>query len=295
MVKLRELRKKAAEELRLCGNDSPIADVDYILKSLGFDKNDIILGDEIIELKQQERFDKAVARLKTGEPVQYIAGECEFMSLMFEVNQSTLIPRADTEVLVETVAQLCKDKCTVNILEIGSGSGCIAISLAHLLPNAKVVSLDISKSALAVATRNAKRNKVSDRVMFIEHNIMEGFPELEDIPDVVVSNPPYIPKADIDGLDKKVRDFEPTSALDGGEDGLDFYRFISKNAVLKKNGLLAFEVGIKQAEAVARLMEERFVDIKAIKDLSGIDRVVIGKFNPASDNEKPQDLSKKDQ
>lgn len=280
MVKLKELRRKAVESLSTCKNDSPLADVDYILKSLGFNKNDIILGEKTINPELERKFNDAIARLKSGEPVQYIVGECEFMSLVFEVNSKTLIPRSDTEILVESVFELCRDKENVRILEIGSGSGCVAVSLAHLMPNSKVISLDISDEALLVARRNAEKNGVFERVEFIRHNIMEGFPDFKNLHDAVVSNPPYIPHADIEKLEKKVRAFEPLTALDGGADGLDFYRFISKNAPLKDGGLLAFEVGINQAEAVAALMEERFSDITITKDLSGIDRVVTGRLKP---------------
>ncbi len=280
MVKLKELRRKAVESLSACKNDSPLADVDYILKSLGFNKNDIILGEKTIVPELERKFNDAIVRLKSGEPVQYIVGECEFMSLVFEVNSKTLIPRSDTEILVESAFELCKDKENVRILEIGSGSGCISVSLAYLMPNSKVISLDISDEALLVARRNAEKNGVFERVEFIRHDIMEGFPDFKNLPDAVVSNPPYIPHADIEKLDKKVKAFEPLTALDGGLDGLDFYRFISKNAPLKDGGLLAFEVGINQAEAVAMLMEERFSDITITKDLSGIDRVVTGRLKP---------------
>ena len=280
MVKLKELRRKAVESLSNCKNDSPLADIDYLLKSLGFNKNDIILGEKTIDIGLQRKFNDAIERLKSGEPVQYIVGECEFMSLTFEVNSKTLIPRSDTEILVESVFELCKDKENVRILEIGSGSGCVAVSLAHLLQNSKVVSLDISDEALLVARGNAEKNGVFERVEFIRHDIMGGFPNLKHLPDAVVSNPPYIPHADIEKLEKKVKAFEPLTALDGGVDGLDFYRFISKNAPLKDGGLLAFEVGINQAEAVAMLMEKRFSDITITKDLSGIDRVVTGRLKP---------------
>lgn len=280
MVNIKELRKKTSESLVHFGNDSPLADIDYVLGSLGFDKNDLILGEKTLDAKQQKVFDSAVMRLKSGEPVQYIVGECEFMSLKFGVNSATLIPRSDTEILVETVAEFCRDKNGIKIFEVGSGSGCIAVSLAHLLPDVSVVSVDISDKALTIARENAVRNRVSNRVEFVLHDIMEGFPQSCHLYEVVVSNPPYIPSGDIKGLDKKVRAFEPCSALDGGTDGLDFYRFISKNAPLKDGGLLAFEVGINQAEAVATLMEERFSDIIITKDLSGIDRVVTGRLNP---------------
>ncbi|MBQ9736873.1 MAG: peptide chain release factor N(5)-glutamine methyltransferase [Clostridia bacterium] len=276
MVKIKEIRKKAAERLETAGNDSPLADTDYILKHIGFSKNDILMGDKELDKTRENVFWQAIRRVELGEPVQYVTGNCEFMSLNFEVNSATLIPRSDTEILVETVIEHCKDKKDINILEIGSGSGCIAVSLAKFLPNANVVSVDISSDALNVAQRNAASNGVEDRVKFIKHDILTGFPTPRMIWDVIVSNPPYIPSGDIDGLDKKVKFFEPLSALDGGADGLDFYRFISKSASLSKGGVLAFEVGINQAKAVADMLSERFCDIKIAKDLSGIDRVVLG-------------------
>ena len=278
MVRIKEIRRKAAEIIAKTENDSPLADVDYILGGLGFSKNDILLGEKVLDKKLLEKFENNIDRLKNGEPVQYIVGRCEFMSLMFDVNPSTLIPRCDTEILVETVLDFCNGKKDVKILEVGSGSGCVAISLAHMLPDASVVSLDISEKALETARENAKKNSVQDRVKFIKCDIMNGFLDLGYLPDVVVSNPPYIPSADILDLEKKVKDFEPCSALDGGEDGLEFYRYISKNAHLVPGGLLAFEVGINQAQDVAKLMEKRFKNVKKIMDLSGIDRVVVGQF-----------------
>ncbi len=278
MVKLKEVRKKAAESLALCLNDSPLADVDYILKSLGFSKTDIILGEKTISAEELKSFDAAMERLKTGEPVQYVVGKCEFMSLEFAVSPATLIPRCDTEILVEAVIDFCKGKESPEILEVGCGSGCVSVSLAHFLPDARILAVDISKDAILVAKQNAEKNKVSDRVEFRHHNILEGFSDLNFVPDVVVSNPPYIKSEDIKTLDKKVRDFEPCLALDGGEDGLDFYRFISKNAIFQKGGLLAFEVGIDQANHVSEFMSERFKDIKIVKDLAGIERVVLGEL-----------------
>ena len=279
MVSLKELRKSAAMRLASAQNDSPLADIDCVLMHLGFTKTDLILGDKTIDANQENAFWKAVKRLESGKPIQHITGSCEFMSLEFEVNSSTLIPRSDTEVLVEAVLDICKSKQNPKIFEVGSGSGCIAVSLAYYNTSATVVSADISAKALAVAGRNAKAHKVSDRVIFIRHNIFDGFPKLEEQPDIIVSNPPYIPKDDINRLDKKVREFEPLSALDGGEDGLDFYRFITENVCLKPNGYLAFEVGINQANDVKELMSRRFTDIKIIPDLAGIDRVVIGTFS----------------
>jgi release factor glutamine methyltransferase len=276
MVKIRDIRRKSAQNLEQCGNNSPLADIDFVLNNLGFNKTDIILGEKQLDDAQQKDFESALNRLQNGEPVQYIVGRCEFMSLEFEVSPATLIPRADTEILVETVAELCKNKKKISILEVGSGSGCIAISLAYTLKSADILSLDISDDALTVARRNAERHNVSDRVQFEQWDIMDGFSLINEPPDVVVSNPPYIPHDDVFTLDRKVKDFEPRLALDGGDDGLDFYRKISKEAPLKADGILAFEVGINQADDVSRIMKERFVNIKVVKDLSGIDRVVAG-------------------
>lgn len=275
MVKIKDLRKKVISELQQSHNESPHADVDFVLASLGFSKSDIIIGEKTLNSEQCEKLNNALKRLKNSEPVQYIVGGCEFMSLWFQVNSSTLIPRADTEILVETLIELLKDK-KANIFEVGSGSGCIAISLAKYLPDSKILSVDISPTALKTAAENAKKHEVSDRCHFEKCDILDTFPEFESLPDVVVSNPPYIPKGDIDELEQKVKNFEPLSALDGGEDGLDFYRRISRDVPLANNGILAFEVGINQASDVAELMKSRFENIQIIKDMSGIDRVVLG-------------------
>lgn len=278
MVKLKELRKKSTERLKGCQNDSPLADVDYILTYLGFSKTDLILGEKEVAPSTEEIFWQCINRLESGEPVQYITGRCEFMSLEFEVDSHTLIPRSDTEILVEMVIETAKNIPNPNILEVGCGSGCIAISLAHYIPDAKVCSIDISDGALAVARRNAAANGVAERTEFINHNVFDGFDFCKNIPDIIVSNPPYIPKADVLTLDRKVKEFEPLTALDGGDDGLDFYRFITRNCRLSKNGYLAFEVGINQAQDVAEIMSGRFCDIKIIPDLAGIERVVVGKM-----------------
>ncbi len=279
MVRIRELRKKAIEELIAIGNDSPVADVDFIFANfLGVDKAELIIGEKTLDAVSTEKFLQTLERVKTGEPVQYAVGGCEFMSLWFEVNSNTLIPRADTEMLVETIIERYKDFGDVNIFEIGTGSGCISVSLAYYLSKAKVMSVDISRGALDIARKNGERLGVAERTEFLECDIMAGFPEFEHLPDIVVSNPPYIPKWDIEDLENKVKNFEPMTALDGGVDGLDFYRRIAKTVPVAPCGVLAFEVGIGQAGQVAQIMEERFCNIEIIKDLSGIDRVVLGKL-----------------
>lgn len=280
MVKLSELRKRGAAQFEKVGVDSPRADADFLLTKLfGLTKGELLLGDRELDEGERAVFEGAIERRLGGEPVQYIAGKCEFMSLDFAVTRATLIPRSDTEILVETVIDEARRKNAKTIFEIGCGSGCIAVSLAYYLPNVRVFTADISKDALSVAAENAKRHGVFDRVSLLEHDIMKGFPtDMVELPDIIVSNPPYIPRCDIEGLDKKVCGFEPMGALDGGEDGLDFYRKICECARLCRGGMLAFEVGIGQAVDCAELMKKRFSDIIYVKDLSGIDRVVTGIF-----------------
>lgn len=211
-------------------------------------------------------------RRRNGEPLQYILGTAEFMSLEFEVNESTLIPRADTETLVETALDEIGEK-TVKLLDIGAGTGCIGISTARF-SNAEVTLADINEQALAAAKRNAEKNGV--RAELLKIDILSEIPDGKF--DVIVSNPPYIETEVIKTLQTEVKDYEPLAALDGGADGLTFYRRIIKIAprLLTENGILAFEIGYNQGEAVSELMKRDFCHIRIIKDLCKNDRVVIG-------------------
>lgn len=215
-------------------------------------------------------------------PLQYLLGSQEFMSLDFKVNSNVLIPRHDTEVLVETLIDKLNNKSgnEVKILDIGTGSGCIAISLAKYIKAAKVTAIDISEEALNTAKENAVLNSVSERVEFVHSNLFEKL-TLENKFDCIVSNPPYIPTKDIYELQPEVRLFEPFGALDGGNDGYYFYKAIIKKSpqFLKKNAVLAFEVGIGQARTIAQLMQEDFEEVQIIKDLGDIERVVIGQLS----------------
>ena len=278
IVKLKELRKKAIKKLADAENISPHADVDFVLVNmLGINKTDIIIGEREMTEEEQKKLENAVERICLGEPVQYVVGSCEFMSLKFEVNPSVLIPRADTETLVETVMDFCRETEKTKILEIGCGSGCVSVSLAYYLKEVKVFAIDISEKALETSVKNAAALGVADRIEFFRHDIMSGFPDIEGGVDVVVSNPPYIPQKDIDELEKKVKAYEPRTALDGGTDGLDFYRKIASCAKLNNGGMLAFEVGFDQAEAVKKILHEcGYKNIKSVKDLSGIERVITG-------------------
>jgi release factor glutamine methyltransferase len=219
------------------------------------------------------------SRLK-GKPSQYLTGFQEFMSLKFKVDSNVLIPRQDTEILVESVIDHVKDleDTECKILDIGTGSGCIAVSLAYYIKNSKVTAVDISEGALNIAGENARALGVEEKTTFIKSDLFNNLKNKEGSFDIIVSNPPYIPSIDIKELQPEVRDFEPLGALDGGTDGLDYYRILTKNAAdfLKINGLLAFEVGFDQALQVAELMRENGYSTRIIKDLSGIDRVVTG-------------------
>ena len=237
-------------------------------------------GDENLDINASQKYSSLLSKRCTGMPVQYITGRQEFMGLDFHVNRCVLIPRPDTEILAEAAIEIGKKKIhTLKILEIGTGSGCIAVSLAYYLRNSFIIAADISEKALEIARMNALKHGVSGRIEYIRSNLFEkidmsGF-------DFIVSNPPYAQRKEIPGLQREVRDFEPESALDGGEDGLDFYRSIIGRApeYLKEKGILAFEVGIHQAKEVVRLMKGSFEDIAVKKDLAGIERVVMGKLN----------------
>ena len=216
-----------------------------------------------------------VARRARREPLQYILGSQEFFGLDFEVSPAVLIPRHDTEVLVEEA--LRRAPAAGSILDIGVGSGCIAVALAKNLPEARVWGVEQSPGALALARRNAERHGV--RVTLFEGSLFEPFGGQRF--DLIVSNPPYIPTADLETLQPEVRDYEPRAALDGGADGLDFYRTIVPAAPehLNPGGWLLVELGIGQAEAVLGMFGRAgFGDCFTARDPSGIDRVVGGRI-----------------
>ncbi len=228
------------------------------------------------ELKPEEaeKFFSYIERRMDKEPVGYIVGKKEFMSLDFCVKPGILIPRPDTEILVERVLDIFKDAENPVIIDMCTGSGAIAVSLAKYLKGSRITALDISEDALSAAEKNAADNGVE--VNFMQHDVLTPFREVKA--DGIVSNPPYIPTEEVHSLESDVSDYEPHLALDGGNDGLDFYKAIVNNisSCLKKDGLLAFEVGMGQAEDVAGIMEPFFYNIAVDKDLAGINRVVYG-------------------
>jgi len=230
--------------------------------------------DDELSVEEAENYFAYIDRRRKNEPVGYIIGKKEFMSLDFVVNPHVLIPRPDTEILVERAINFLSSKENPTVIDMCTGSGAISVSLAKYVKGSSVTGLDISCDAIAVAKENARLNGVD--VTFKLHDVL--IPYKGACADCVVSNPPYIPTEDVKGLDSDVSDFEPKLALDGGNDGLDFYRAIVKNisSCLKKGGLLAFEVGMGQAEDVKALMESDFDSIGFDRDLAGIERVVYG-------------------
>jgi len=280
MIKLREI---ILEGRMAFESVTPTATLDtelIVCHVLGLKKIDILLNpdaevseDDVVILRKL--FKKRVE----GWPVQYLIGTEGFMGLDFEVTPSVLIPRPDTELLVEKLIELADNKKGMRILDIGTGSGAIAISLAYYLKSALVDTVDISTEATEVAKRNALNNGVADRVHFLSGDLFE--PILEDVKyDIIVSNPPYIPSADIDGLQVEVAVYEPRLALDGGQDGYDFYRRIieASPAYLNEEGVLAFETGHDQAQMISELMKEsgKYEKLAIYEDLGRIERVVIG-------------------
>ena len=227
--------------------------------------------------KQYEDIMKATERRCKGESLDNIFGYTEFYGLRFDVNKKVLTPRMETEILVEQVLKAQKNYKNATILDLGTGSGAIAISIAKNC-DAQVTAIDVSKSALITAENNAKKNDV--KIEFLHSNLFEDLKRKRKF-DIIVSNPPYIPTADIEKLDKNVKECDPILALDGGEDGLDFYRDITLAATSRLNagGMLFYEIGKGQASAVRKIMRENgFEEIKTIKDYSKIERIVCGKY-----------------
>lgn len=209
-------------------------------------------------------------RRKSNEPIAYITNEKEFMGLLFYVDKNVLIPRPDTEILAEYAISNCRGK----ILDIGTGSGALSVSIAKLGKDVSVSACDISEAALSIAEKNALSNGVS--VNFFRCDILKD--ELNEKYDAIISNPPYIRSDVVLTLDRNVKDFEPSLALDGGDDGLIFYRTITKKAydALNSGGILAYEIGFDQGKDVSDIMKPLFDDVKILKDFAGNDRVVTG-------------------
>ena len=232
--------------------------------------------DEPMEQNELNKFREYVKKRAQHVPIAYIIGEREFMGLPFKVTKDTLIPRPDTEILVENVLNnVDKDK-EIEIVDIGTGSGAIILSLLVNLPNAQGKTVDISSKAIEVAKENAVNLQVNDRCEFFVGDLFA--PLNGNKFDLIVSNPPYIPQKDIATLEDDVKEYEPVSALTDGGDGLSYYRRLLSEgkAYIKENGFIALEIGIYQSEDVKQIaMDNGWKNIKIVKDYAGIDRVVL--------------------
>ena len=242
----------------------------------GLDRNGLLLhGKDEVPSDKAGRYLKLIDRRAAHVPLQHLTGHQEFMGLDFAVNGDVLVPRQDTECLVEEAMIYVEDG--MKVLDMCTGSGCIIISLARYKNDLKAAGCDISPKALDMARKNADANRVD--VEFILSDLYEG---IEGKYDVIVSNPPYIRTGMIDSLMEEVRDHDPRIALDGGRDGLDFYRRLLEGAGdhLVPGGMIFFEIGYDQGEEVSRLMEEYGLkDVTVVKDLGGNDRVVRGRLS----------------
>jgi release factor glutamine methyltransferase len=235
--------------------------------------------DRALSDAEQRRFDEAVGRRVQGEPIQYITGEQEFYGLALRVTPAVLIPRPETELLVEAVLERLPtvSAAPLRIVDIGTGSGAISIALAVQRADLQVTTLDISPAALAVARENAARHGVAERIRFLESDLL-GAVAGETAFDAIVSNPPYVPESDRDTLHAQVREYEPATALFAGPDGMDIYRRLIPQAwaTLKPGGLLALEFGHGQREALAGLLGG-WNEVTFLDDLQQIPRVALAR------------------
>jgi release factor glutamine methyltransferase len=246
-----------------------------LLHVLGKDKAWLVThADEQLTVDQETRYGEVLERRYRGEPIQYITGEAEFYGLRFRVTRDVLIPRPETEHLVEKVLELAARFEQPRIVDVGTGSGAIAVALAHHLPQARITAIDLSAPALDLARQNAERNGVTGRMRFLLGDLLA--PVAEERFEIVVSNPPYVPASDRDQLAVEVREYEPALALFAGGDGLDVYRRLipAAFAALAPGGFVALEIGYGQEAAVHTLLATSgFYQIEFVPDLKGIPRV----------------------
>ncbi|MCB2341877.1 peptide chain release factor N(5)-glutamine methyltransferase [Clostridium estertheticum] len=276
---MQEVLLESYKILKKVNIESYLLDSQLLLgKVLKKDKLFIMINRDIkISIEQENEFFRLIQIRKNKMPIKYILGKCEFMGMDFIVKPGVLIPRPDTEILVEEVIKYIKEKGLTQICDVCTGSGAIGISIAEFIKEALVTLYDISEDALAVAKLNIERFNFSKRINIEHSDLLQVAINKHKKFEVIVSNPPYIRKEVIPTLMDDVKGYEPFIALCGGEDGLDFYRRITKEStlVLEKGGLLAFEIGYDQKEAVTDiLLKSGFNNIECIKDLSGNDRVI---------------------
>ncbi len=276
MLSLKIAKRQTIDNLK---GYSPSAELDarlILTNILNLEMHELVTkADTLLDAKAEQKLREYTNRRRAGEPIAYILGQKEFMAEPFIVSPAVLIPRPETEQLVEQILQT-QQNATVG-LDLCTGSGAIAIMLLKKLGTLQMDASDISEAALQIAKQNAVRHKVEKRLRLIHANLFAN--DAFEKYDFIVSNPPYISKAELKDLDKNVKDYEPLLALDGGDDGLDFYRQITTEAErhLKTKGTLFLEIGAGQGEAVKEILSKKyFENIEVIKDLAGHERIVIG-------------------
>ncbi len=288
---IKTVLQSAVKNFKECGNKSPVLDAElllihaYKLNDINMNKIKLITdcNDEVPQSVHSTYTDFVQQRAE-GKPVQYITKVQEFMGLELSISPGVLIPRGDTEIIVEKLLELVDKDSAISIVDMCTGSGAIALSLAHYLHNAKAIAVDISDVALSCCRQNIAKLKLQDRVEAVKSNLFENLTSKAFINniDMIVSNPPYIPTDDITELSISVRGYEPSLALDGGLDGLNFYREISSHAstYLRSGGILAFEIGYNQGRDVMNIIKEsgNWYDVECYKDLAGFDRCIIAHY-----------------
>ena len=281
-----DILKMSTDYLEKKGIENPRLNVELLLGHvLKLNRVQLYLNFERpLTTPELDQFREFLKRRANHEPIQYITGETEFYSLKIKVNRHTLIPRPETEILVDKIIEICnktfsqQDKFTV--LDIGTGSGNIAISLAKNIQNAHILGIDINADAIKTAFKNAQIHSVEDRIRFKVADVFDDnfFLELTNKIDIIVSNPPYISQEEYEELPIEVKNFEPYIALNGGKDGFNFYHQILKISkdILKPDSIIGFEIGYNQGKLIKEIaVESDFKDVEIFKDLNGRERILI--------------------
>jgi len=285
-LRILDLLKSAAKQLRIAGAESAHREAEWLLAAiLQTDRANLyLMRERRLQKNEHAQFEEFLNRRLKREPLQYILGVCEFSGFEFAVTPAVLIPRPETELLVEKVVELAAPLETPRIIDLGTGSGCIAVSLAKLITNAQIVAIDISAAGLEIAQTNARKLGVVERIEFRLMDMTQTEPLASDEKfDIVVSNPPYVLETERPSLQPEVRDWEPAEALYVKDDGLKFYRGIIDYCKkhLRPGGWVACEMASQRSTAIEKLFREAgFHEVQIINDLAGFERHVIGqKFN----------------
>ena len=277
----RECYEQGCRTLQAAGIEEAALDARLLLEAVcGTDRNDLLVhGEQPVAPEAEEKYLNWIRQRAEHIPLQQLTGEQDFMGLTFNVNEHVLIPRQDTEILVEEVLKELHDG--MRILDMCTGSGCILLSLLHYSNDCEGLGVDLSAEALEVAGRNVLKVLTPEKAEHAHFLQSDLFEKVEGKFEIIVSNPPYIASAEVEKLMPEVRDHEPRMALDGTEDGLEFYRRIIAEAgqYLVSSGMLFFEIGYDQGQAVSELMRtEGYCEVQVVQDYAGLDRVVLGTY-----------------